>query len=207
MLTGEDPDNACIPAGSVEEEAAPVALKLQAIASKQNDQARALSELTFLVQQLLQTRTTEGQASRALPTESGGSRKGTTDPTSGFVDGERVRGNVEEASSYSEDAQSQQLPKKAGLVRDQPQDTGMARRLRPGGQSQEVLVARGAGFAPDGLRGLKPNLPKVVANASFLEWSRDITQYAHMHSSVRGLIGETSLPVGDFTLTSADTFV
>ena len=61
-----------LPAGSVAEEAVPVAPKLQAMAFKQDDQARALSELTFLVQQLLQTRTTEGQASQALPTESGG---------------------------------------------------------------------------------------------------------------------------------------
>ena len=52
--------------------------------------------------------------------------------------------------------------------------------------------------------GQKPLLPKLVANACFLEWSRDITQYAHMHSSVRGLIGETSVPVGEITLTSAD---
>ena len=93
------------------------------IASKQDDQARALSELIFLVQHLLQTRTTEGQASQALPTESGGARKGATDPTSGFVYGEPVRGNVEEALSYSEDAQSQQIMKEAGPVRDQPQDT------------------------------------------------------------------------------------
>ena len=49
-----------LPAGSVEEETAPVAPELQEIASKQDDPARALSELTFLVQQLLQTRTTEG---------------------------------------------------------------------------------------------------------------------------------------------------
>ena len=76
-----------LPTGSVEEEAAPVAPELQAIASKQDDQARAHSELIFLVQQLLQTRTTEEQASQALPTESGGARKGATGPTSGFVDG------------------------------------------------------------------------------------------------------------------------
>ena len=68
-----------LPADSVEEEAAPVAPALQAIASKQDDQARALSELTSLVQQLLQTRTTEKQASQALPTEPGGARKGATD--------------------------------------------------------------------------------------------------------------------------------
>ena len=108
-----------LPAGSVEEEAATVAPELQAIASEQDDQARALSELA-LVQKLLQARTTEGQASQGLPTESGGARKGATDPTSGFVDGQPLRGNVEEASSYSEDAQSQQLPKEVGPVRDQP---------------------------------------------------------------------------------------
>ena len=147
------------PAGSVEEEAAPVEPELQAIASKQDNQSRALSELPFLVQQLLHTRTTEEQASQALPTELG-ARKGATDPTSGFVDGEPVRGNVEEATSYSEDVQSQQLPKDVGPVRDQPQDTGMARPLRAGGESQEVLVARGAGFAPDGSGGLKTTLPK-----------------------------------------------
>ena len=80
----------------------------------------------------------------------------------------------------------------------------MARRLRAGGESQEVLVARGAGFALDGLGGLKITLLKLVANASFLEWSRDITQYARMHSSVRGVGSETSGPVADITLTSAD---
>ena len=83
-----------LPAGSVEEEAAPVAPELQAIASKQDDQARTLSELTFLLQQLLQTRAAEGQASQALPTESDGARKGAIDRTSGFVDGEPVQGNL-----------------------------------------------------------------------------------------------------------------
>ena len=77
----------------------------------------------------------------------------------------------------------------------------MARRVRAGGESQEVLVERGAGFAPGRLGGLKNTLPKLVANAGFLEWSRDITQQAHMNNSVRGLIGEMSVPVGDITLT------
>ena len=58
-----------LPARGVEEEGAPVAMELQAIAFKHDYQARALSELTFLVQQLLQTRTTEGQASQELRTE------------------------------------------------------------------------------------------------------------------------------------------
>ena len=40
---------------------------------------------------------TEEQASQALPTESGGARKGATDPTSGFVDGEPIRSSVEKA--------------------------------------------------------------------------------------------------------------
>ena len=80
----------------------------------------------------------------------------------------------------------------------------MAWRLRAGGESQEVLVARGAGFAPDGLGGVKTTLPKLVPNANFLEWSRDIAQYAHMRSSVRGVIVETSVSVGGITLTSAD---
>ena len=139
-----------------------------------------------------------------MPTESSGAREGATEPTSGLVDGEPVRGSVEEASSYSEDSHSQHLPKEVEPVRDQPQNTGMTRRLRAGGEFREVLVARGTGFAPDGLGGLKTTLPKLVANAIFLEWSRDITLYAHMHSSVRGLIGEMSVPVGDITLTSAD---
>ena len=102
-----------LPAGSVEEETAPVAPELQAIATKQDDQARALLELIFLVQQLLQTMTTEGQVSPALPKESGGARKGATDPTSGFVGGGSVRGDAEEASSYSEGAEQQQQPKEA----------------------------------------------------------------------------------------------
>ena len=106
--------------------------------------------------------------------------------------------------SRKEDAQPQQLPKEVGPVRNQPQDTGMARRLRSGGEHQEALVAGGAGFGPDGLGGLKNTLPKLVANASFLEWSRDITQYAHMHNSVRGLLGEARVPVGGITPTSAD---
>ena len=97
-----------------------------------------------MVQQSLTTTTTEGQASQALPKESGDAKKGATDPTSGFIGGGPVRGNVEEASSYSEHAESQQLPEKVGPVRDQPQDTVMARCLRAGGESQEVVVARGA---------------------------------------------------------------
>ena len=136
-----------LPAGSVEEEVPPVAPELQAIASKQDGQARALSELTFLVQQLLHTRTTEGRASQALPTESDSDRKGATDPLSGCFDGESIRGSVEKASSYSEDAQSLQPPKEVGPVRDQPQDTGVTRRLCAGGESQEVLVAGGEDFA------------------------------------------------------------
>ena len=145
-----------LPAGSVEEEAAPVVPELQVIASEQDNQARALSELTFLVQQLLQTRTTEGLASQALLTESGGPRKGATDPTSGFVNGEPVRGNPEGASSYSEDPQSRKVPEEVGPARDRPQDTRMARRLRAGGKSRELLVARGACFAPDSLGELEP---------------------------------------------------
>ena len=35
-------------------------------------------------------------------------------PTSGFVEGDPVRGRVNEASSHSEDAQSQQLFKEVG---------------------------------------------------------------------------------------------
>ena len=73
-----------------------------------------------------------------MPTESGGARKGDTDPTSGFVEGEPVRGNIEEVSTYSEDAQ---LPKEGGPVRDQLQGTRTARHLRADGESQEVLVA------------------------------------------------------------------
>ena len=52
-----------LPAASVEEDAALVEPELHAIASKHDNQARALSELTFLVYQLLQTKTTGGQAS------------------------------------------------------------------------------------------------------------------------------------------------
>ena len=81
----------------------------------------------------------------------------------------------------------------------------MARRLRAGGESQEVLVAREAGFAPDGLDGLKPlcqSWSRTLVFSNGLEIYHSMHTY--MHSSVRGLIVETSVPVGDIALTRAD---
>ena len=86
----------------------------------------------------------------------------------GFVVGGPVRGNVEEASSYSADADPQQLPNDVGPVRDRPQHAAMATCLRAGGESQEVLVASVAGFALDGLRGLQTTSIKLVTEANFL---------------------------------------
>lgn len=65
-----------LPADIVEEEtASTVAPELQAKASKQDDQAPAYSELTFMVHQLPLTKTTEGRASQTLPGESAGEKK------------------------------------------------------------------------------------------------------------------------------------
>ena len=59
---------------------------------------------------------------------------------------------------------------------------------------------------PRRLRWVKNHFAKISRERyySFLEWSRDITQYAHMHNSVRGLLGEARVPVGGITPTSAD---